>query len=448
MISDNSSETGVDTTRLAGLRSNYPLFKEGPKHFCTIYRILGNDLPPLHGSEQSLVNTRFILANEPKYADTQRIWIISRLVDKNMESRLVQLLESHDESYILLPFELQAYRSIRGLYENDFSRIEQLLQTSLGDLSDIASEDTAISGSVATYQKMLYVFNVNEARNLALADGIGKSEWIIPLDGANIIPPQCWSFVSNNLAACDDSHCLLPVVRPSQDTDAVRVVCEIRNGGLAPMIDAIEIPMFEPQVIFNRQSRERFDELLRYGKGDKQDLIARVCDNQWARRWRSTHKRHEHRQRFENAPEVGVTVRLPYRRSPSDNRLVLAKAREGLENRCEYLKRKVRQNKNAVSRLRGRIQSLRQKISLTGVSTTRHTKAGILRDKLDKLESQLAHNLERLRFHDQALHEEQCRLDSLATNEIESLNLLHKSLYSHLRNTGIARLLNRLDHEP
>ena len=49
-----------------------------------LLRTIGNSLPPRHSANQSVVNLRFILENEPRYEDLPCHWVLNKIVDEKV----------------------------------------------------------------------------------------------------------------------------------------------------------------------------------------------------------------------------------------------------------------------------------------------------------------------------------------------------------------------------
>jgi hypothetical protein len=67
-----------------------------------LYRIIGNDLFPLHSRNQSLQNLKFVLENEPELDGCHKRWVLNRIVDKSYEQAICALLEEHGRQYIAI----------------------------------------------------------------------------------------------------------------------------------------------------------------------------------------------------------------------------------------------------------------------------------------------------------------------------------------------------------
>jgi hypothetical protein len=79
----------------------------------SLFRIIGNDLPPRHSPGQTLSNLKFILDHEPDFEGCEKIWILNRLVDPEKENAIIRLLDIHRRSYIRIPFDWDEYRQLQ-----------------------------------------------------------------------------------------------------------------------------------------------------------------------------------------------------------------------------------------------------------------------------------------------------------------------------------------------
>lgn len=98
-----------------------------------LYRILGNDLPPRHSKDQTVINADFILQNEEGFAGTRKIFCLNRIVDQEKVKYLREQIEFHGHPYFEIPFDLEEYRELK-----------------------------------TPKQKMMYLTNVNPARNACI----------------------------------------------------------------------------------------------------------------------------------------------------------------------------------------------------------------------------------------------------------------------------------------
>lgn len=175
----------------------------------TLYRILGNDLPPRHRTGQTYDNLKFILDYEPDFSNCTKNWIINRIVDADVERRIIALLEKYKQPYILIPFNIQDYNACkkRGL-SNYLSLLKTFLSLAksrkkicgrLGNL--VIMWGKHLRFDFAKYNKILYVMNINGARNAALRDGKRIADWVLPFDGNCCFTEQGWKGVIDKLSA-------------------------------------------------------------------------------------------------------------------------------------------------------------------------------------------------------------------------------------------------------
>lgn len=77
-----------------------------------LYRIIGNDLPPRHKEGQTLSNLQFILDHEPSFPNTQKIFLLNRIIDPVNEATIIRLLDSYHMEYIRVPFDQKEYEQL------------------------------------------------------------------------------------------------------------------------------------------------------------------------------------------------------------------------------------------------------------------------------------------------------------------------------------------------
>ena len=226
-----------------------------------LYRILGNDLPPRHGPQQTIHNLRFLLDHEPPLPGCQKRWVLNRIVDAEREAELIALLNEHKQAFFRIPFVLDEYA--RCFLDADglpsrFNSIE--IATGV-----LPRHEGLLAHDWVYRWKTLYVMNLNRARNMAIADGVRVgATWVMPWDGSCFLTAAAFEQIRAVAAARRDArHLLVPMMRLT-DNNAVL------DPALLPNADQ------EPQVIFHREARDRFDETLRYGNMNKVEFLQRI----------------------------------------------------------------------------------------------------------------------------------------------------------------------------
>ena len=67
-------------------------------------RIIGNCLPDINDPNQNYSNLKYILENEEEYPNIKKVWVLNRIVDKNMEDKYIKLLKQNNKHYETIPF--------------------------------------------------------------------------------------------------------------------------------------------------------------------------------------------------------------------------------------------------------------------------------------------------------------------------------------------------------
>lgn len=250
-----------------------------------LYRAIGNDLPPRHGAGQVYSNVRFILDHEPRYPDLDRRWYVNRIVNESELARVLDLLVSKNETFVLDHFNTSAYSSV----DFNFAVFEH---------PDILRSPTFSKRTSKTVRRLVtdvvfktknqYIVHNNQARNAMLDLGIGTgATYILPWDGNCYLTPTAWHNITTaiettlhsaivlNNSATNSTHPSVspvslryfhvPMQRMTQSND------DLLNSSYVPTA-AVE----EPQLVFHREAVERFDESLPYGCGPKVDLLYRL----------------------------------------------------------------------------------------------------------------------------------------------------------------------------
>ncbi|KAK9766596.1 hypothetical protein K7432_004224 [Basidiobolus ranarum] len=234
-----------------------------PSEKILLYRILGNDLPPRHKPGQTLHNVQFILQHEPTFPDTEKWWILNRIVDPDQEQALIDLLKRYHQKYTRIPFIEEEYLEKEFRYEefpvSDFFRSEEF--SSLGNMGKLRIIDFTY------HNKNLYVMNNNGGRNFALQHGKRLNpKWIFPFDGNCFFTRKAFNEVRRNLDLYGETYkyFVVPMVRALNNTEV------IMNSEDRP--DANQ----EPQLIFRADATEMFNAQMRYGRRPKLELLWRL----------------------------------------------------------------------------------------------------------------------------------------------------------------------------
>lgn len=227
-----------------------------------IYRLIGNSLPPRHGIRHAVEALSFILSNEPDLPQAEKRWVLNRIADPAVEVECIRLIEGAGKKYLRIPFDPERYRCAFL----DASGMPDVLNPFA------ASETRPARGNEEVWakewmlrHKSLAAIDLNYARNFALEQGKTEAQWILPLDGSCFFTSRGWEEVRAALAkASRERYAVIPLARIADNT-------LLLDEGFAPR------EFEEPQMAFRNDTKDRFDERLRYGNMNKAELLARLC---------------------------------------------------------------------------------------------------------------------------------------------------------------------------
>ncbi|MBW0483935.1 hypothetical protein O181_023650 [Austropuccinia psidii MF-1] len=216
-----------------------------------IYRIVGNDLPPRHSSDQTLKNLQFILENESNFShlpsiipsratanrkpnlQVKKFFVLNRIANETQLKKVEDMLRAYgieDDQILISPFDIKAYQTqpfnwspavgwnkemnrIWGLDNQQAQLADAQFQPKTLPIMDASLNFTLTNPDVTekwmkmrseftmerwraldfTYHfKNLYAMNNNGGRNFALNHGrtVREARWILPLDGNSFFTPS------------------------------------------------------------------------------------------------------------------------------------------------------------------------------------------------------------------------------------------------------------------
>lgn len=245
--------------------------KPAPEHaagppYAVVYRIVGNDMPPLQEFGQGYKNVEFILTHEnPPPAGIERRWLLNRIANATHADALRALLARHGCSGACVaevPFERAALQTLRA---------------------------GAGAGKQWINAGLLYLTNQNGARNTALmlahASGF---QWALPLDGNLFFVDDAWANVDRALRRAPGHAAQIGMLR-------LRVPQQRALGAyggashINSMLDAHHLSrMSEPQLCLRVGGdldaahgegwwKAAFNERLGYGANNKVEALQRWC---------------------------------------------------------------------------------------------------------------------------------------------------------------------------
>ena len=221
-----------------------------------ILRIIGNDLPPLHTSNQSIFNIEYIINNEELPNSSKRVWILNRLINNEKKDQIIKLLDKNNESYKIINYENKKLLDI-GLENFEHSR--NIFNREI--FFFLKNKNKFFNKILINFNK--YIMNNNGARNFALE--IGKKEkgkWILPLDGNIFITKNDYKKIENDIESDDFNFLIMPMAR-------INDFKELNNKDSLNFVE-------EPQIGFKYESNLKYNENYVYGSRPKVELLQKL----------------------------------------------------------------------------------------------------------------------------------------------------------------------------
>ena len=137
----------------------------------SLVRFIGNDIPGKHNEMQSLNNLKYILSKEKFFKNCKKIFIVNRIVNKNIENSIIQELKNYNVEYFIIPFKFEEFIKIYNKEKN----------------------------SNIFLQSIHYLTNTNNARNLGIDIGKKYSETVLIFDGSCFLTEDLYfDFLNKN----------------------------------------------------------------------------------------------------------------------------------------------------------------------------------------------------------------------------------------------------------
>lgn len=229
-------------------------------------RTIGNALPPRHHPNQTLKNLEFILKHEVEDVQLRKHWFLNRIFDEKVEKQVLNLLDRYKQSYSIIPFDLNEYAQ-RDFSLLRFNGMKDAAHDGKFNIRKKFNFRTRVALANIYEPKIMYTMNINEIRNKMIQLGVQDgAEWILPWDQNCFLTPNAWKQLSETLKSngSTSKYFITYMDRIHGSNDI------LLNDSYLP--NAWE----EPQIVFRSDAQERFNETLRYGRGDKVSLLIRL----------------------------------------------------------------------------------------------------------------------------------------------------------------------------
>ncbi|CAI6002998.1 unnamed protein product, partial [Closterium sp. NIES-64] len=210
-----------------------------------IYRLIGNDMPPLQCAQQLQRNTLYALLHEPPFLEqARRLWVLNHVVNSTALAHLVEAMRAHgvkDEDMLMRPL----------------------------NLSLIATLDRSLWTTAVTAQ--------NEARNLMLEHARREgAQWVLTFDGNQFLTAEAWRLI----VQAADRHekrgfkvFKVPMYRVHREQSPTWLNASSRFINLRRFAPHLH----ESQLAFRADAPYRYQPGMAYGQDNKMELLTRVC---------------------------------------------------------------------------------------------------------------------------------------------------------------------------
>ena len=225
-----------------------------------IIRILGNDLK-MHDDNQTYNNLKFTLENEHNFNNTDKLYILNKIINTKKKNQLIALLEKHMTKYIDIPIDKDNIRQLK--YDYNWNYIEKSFFSNTISKKTIGNKRKEIHNQLYIFNQ--HIINNNGIRNYAIDYGKKHSyTWTFVLDSNNFILIDDFNTIMRNLK-CDTEYIILPTKRLTDN--------DLQNTNIFDKNMISKLPHQEPQIAFKNTSTVKYNPDIPYGASPKVELL-------------------------------------------------------------------------------------------------------------------------------------------------------------------------------
>ncbi|CAI5535643.1 unnamed protein product [Closterium sp. Naga37s-1] len=252
-----------------------------------IYRLIGNDMPPLQCAQQLQRNTLYALQHEPPLLEqARRLWVLNHVVNSTALAHLVAAMRAHgvkdEQDMLMRPLNLSLIAT---------------LDPSLWTTAVTGPAPTGHMPSHSTHAVILIdpptpppsgspphgvppstpLPAQNEARNLMLEHARREgAQWVLAFDGNQFLTAEAWRLI----VQAADRHekrgfkvFKVPMYRVHQEQSPTWLNASSRFLHLRRFAPHLH----ESQLAFRADAPYRYQPGMAYGQDNKMELLTRVC---------------------------------------------------------------------------------------------------------------------------------------------------------------------------
>jgi len=225
-----------------------------------LIRILGNNILNIHGNNQTYNNLKFTIENETKFVDTDKIYVLNRIINDNQKNNIIDLLNKYNIKFLDIPF----------VYD-DFIKIPKInskivnLYNKYNITKELSNYEKKLLANIVL-QHSLYLVNINSCRNFCIQYGKDNNyDWTFVLDSNSFFTDKYFNDIINNINE-KTQYIAIPQIRIAQGKYNNTIILKAEEN-----INLLDIE--EPQVAFKNSSLITFNPNIPYGIMNKAELL-------------------------------------------------------------------------------------------------------------------------------------------------------------------------------
>jgi len=237
-----------------------------------IIRMLGNDLKSLHNQNQTYDNLEFTLKHEPTFKNTDKVFVLNRIVNIEKKNKIIELLNEYNIKYLDIPFDIDEFKLLKQKYPLKITNFKEFIKL-----------NNNTQGLVLYYYN-IYLVNNNGCRNFCIDYGKKNGyEWIFLLDSNNYLTQSLYDNIINNINE-ETEYISIPSKRLANHKLTNDIIlsdnCDLLVNNL---------PIQEPQLFFKNTSKYIFNEKIPYGFSPKAEMLNALNIQGFWKNWRPFH---------------------------------------------------------------------------------------------------------------------------------------------------------------
>lgn len=262
----------------------------------------------IHGELQSLKNLQYILNNEKNFINCKKIFIINKIISKDIEKKIINEIKKYNAIYYVVPFE---YNKFIEIFNKDHKKLNK------DEVRDLFNP-YKINDKIQKFLKSInYLIDINNVRNFAAEIGLSHANTVLIFDGN--------SFLTDDLYFDFESKC-----KKNNKEKNLFIFPVHRLKNYEQIFKKEEYNFYyEPQIGF-QNIKLKFDPNCFYTDFDKVEFLLRHGVEGYWNKWKKNDQNYE-KESFNKIYCKGV-FRLPTHTEFDLDKDVLTNTRKKIRN--------------------------------------------------------------------------------------------------------------------